>query len=315
MKQEKPVLVVFAGPNGSGKSSITNQAFQEGTMPPIYINADDITKEKLDGRDISQLSQAQLDKVNVEAANEADQLRKEALKEGKSFATETVMSTPSKIEFMREAKAKGYHVHLVYVTTQSSKINLDRVQDRINKGGHAVPPEKTQARYESAMQLLPEAIQAADTARVYNNSFEDPRMIMKKMIDGEIKFYPRNPPDLRSKWTAEKLESLKQEVMELDKRFKAIDAAPDSKTIGKNPSAETLYTSYAKTTLSERGSTWSRDADQAIMKAMIKDGRPPQRVIAAMHYSPSMSGLAEDEKTRKIDSTVNAMITTSGLKR
>ncbi len=55
---------------------------------------------------------------------------------------ETVLSTHEKIDFMHAAKVHGYHVHLVYVTTQSSNINVDRVSARIREGGHNVPFDK-----------------------------------------------------------------------------------------------------------------------------------------------------------------------------
>lgn len=48
------------------------------------------------------------------------------------------MSTPSKINLFREAKANGYQVHLAFVTTQSSEINIKRMQERVQKGGHDV---------------------------------------------------------------------------------------------------------------------------------------------------------------------------------
>lgn len=34
---------------------------------------------------------------------------------------------------MREAKANGYYVHLIYVTTQDQEINVGRVLDRVEK--------------------------------------------------------------------------------------------------------------------------------------------------------------------------------------
>ncbi|WP_376748878.1 hypothetical protein [Anaerospora hongkongensis] len=43
------------------------------------------------------------------------------------------MSTPAKIDFMREAKVNGYYVHLIYVTTQDPEINVGRVLDRVEK--------------------------------------------------------------------------------------------------------------------------------------------------------------------------------------
>jgi predicted ABC-type ATPase len=52
------------------------------------------------------------------------------------------MSTPNKINLMKQAKAKGYEVHLVYVTTQDPIINISGVKDRHIKGGHDVPEDR-----------------------------------------------------------------------------------------------------------------------------------------------------------------------------
>ena len=129
-------------------------------LPTLYINADEIAEQE---------------NINAgEAAVKAEERRARALRAGVSFVMETVMSTPSKLDFMKEAKARGYRVHLEYITTQNHRINLDRVRSRVQKGGHDVPEEKITARYKRSMDLLPEALKITDTARVYNNSFEVP---------------------------------------------------------------------------------------------------------------------------------------------
>lgn len=206
MSRIQPVLVIFVGPNGSGKSSIINIYLSQENIPSLYINADDITRRKVGQMGLTSIDETQLRIINIEAANEADLLRKEAIKAGKSFSTETVMSTPAKIDLMREAKVNGFLVHLVYVLTQDPLININRVDDRVFKGGHSVPPSKIAERYEKALGLLPEAIHVADTATVYNNSFEKPVILLEKTLENEIKLYPQNATGILSKWTQKKLE-------------------------------------------------------------------------------------------------------------
>jgi len=190
--KNKPLLVIFAGPNGSGKSTVTDAArrYDEG-LPSIYINADDIARERNIGA--------------YEAALEAAQQRDACIAKGQSFAMETVMSTPEKIKLMQEAKREKYHIHLEYVTTQSSTINLDRIHNRVLDGGHDVPEEKTLARYDRSMKLRPESIKTADTARVYNNSFERPLLIAEKTKNHEILIYPQPFP---SRWNAQQIMKL-----------------------------------------------------------------------------------------------------------
>ena len=190
MSEDKPLLVVFAGPNGSGKSTITEQYFQNIAELP-YINADVIAKEK----GISSL----------DAAIEAAKQRTEAIQNKRSFIMETVLSTREKIDFMIKAKAQGYHVRLMYITTQSSSINVDRVQNRVSKGGHAVPVDKTVSRYEKSMNLVAEAANIADSAFIFNNSFEYPVIIAEKNLEKGWSVYPQKPPSL---WTEQKINSL-----------------------------------------------------------------------------------------------------------
>ncbi len=183
MDNPGPLLVVYAGPNGSGKSTITEEDIGGRGFPDLYINADDIAGEQ--------------DIGPYEAAVEAARIRRAALDAGISFAMETVMSTPDKTEFMREAKKKGYRVHLEYITTQDSDLNALRVHARVLSGGHDVPEDKILSRYDRSMELLPKAVEIADSATIYNNSFEDPVVIAEKTVAEGIVIYPRQSP---SRW-------------------------------------------------------------------------------------------------------------------
>ena len=106
---------------------------------------------------------------------------------------------------MREARANGYHVRLVYITTQSSYINVDRVSARVREGGHDVPVDKTISRYDKSMGLVAEAAKIADSAVIYNNSFENPVLIAEKSLEKVWSIYPQKPP---SSWTEQKINNL-----------------------------------------------------------------------------------------------------------
>ena len=188
----RPILIVFAGPNGSGKSTFTKAVKERCPgFPNLYINADDIA--------------LQLGVTAYSAAIEAENRRREAIKARRSFAMETVMSTPQKIELMVEAKNKGYVVHLEYIVIQEPRVNVRRVQTRAAKGGHDVPPDKIISRYDRSIALLPKAFAISDTARIWNNSFKEPLFLAEKSMDGEIKIYPQDPP---SKWNEANIRDL-----------------------------------------------------------------------------------------------------------
>jgi len=188
----KSLLIVFAGPNGSGKSTLVEEMrARDPGFPSLYINADDIAREKNVGP--------------REAAVEAMRQRAVAVARRESFATETVMSTVEKIDFLKDAKRAGYKIALVYITTQSRKINLKRIETRVKTGGHDVPPEKTASRYDKSMAFLADALGIVDMATIYNNSFENPLLIAEKTKDGRLVIYPQEPPSI---WNVEHIRKL-----------------------------------------------------------------------------------------------------------
>jgi predicted ABC-type ATPase len=117
---------------------------------------------------------------NAYAAILADDQRKQSMRGGGDFAFETVMSTQGKLAMFDEAHSKGYDVDMVFVTTEHSSINRQRVLNRVQEGGHAVDPDKIVERYNRAMGMLPAALERVDTASVYDNSHKDPVLIAKK---------------------------------------------------------------------------------------------------------------------------------------
>lgn len=97
-------------------------------------------------------------------------LRHKLTEEGKSYSFETVMSHESKLEEMAIARKKGYRIYLYYVATLSPEINIDRIKNRVEKGGHPVDPQKVNERYQRAMNLLFDAVLLTDRAYIFDNS-------------------------------------------------------------------------------------------------------------------------------------------------
>lgn len=165
-------VVVFAGPNGSGKSTITEPFLRNG-FNGEYINADDIARS-LEPQIPDYLTR------NLQAAQLADRRRQDALRAGRPFAFETVMSTPEKVAIMTQAKAAGYQVGLIFVTTDNPETNVQRVSNRVELGGHPVSPDKIRSRYHGAMGLLPAAVEHSDLASIYDNSYDQELMVAAK---------------------------------------------------------------------------------------------------------------------------------------
>jgi predicted ABC-type ATPase len=121
------------------------------------------------------------------AACIADFLHEELLACGVSFAFETVMSHPSKIQLFARARAEGYRTYLYFIATGSAEVNRGRVQERVAKGGHAVPEDKIIERYERSLRLVRDALAHAHRAYIFDNSGGQPIWLAEFDPTGECK--------------------------------------------------------------------------------------------------------------------------------
>jgi len=96
--------------------------------------------------------------------------RNHLLESGQSFIMETVFSHKSKLDLMDKAKKLGYNVYFYFVTTDDPEVNISRVKNRVNIGGHDVPEDKIVNRYYRSLDLLSEAIKLSDRAYLWDNS-------------------------------------------------------------------------------------------------------------------------------------------------
>lgn len=95
------------------------------------------------------------------------------------FCFETVMSHPSKIEEIKEAKEKGYRTYLYFICIDDPEVNVSRVENRVIKGGHNVSPEKISSRYYNTLNNLMPMIENVNKTYLFDNSSEEYRLIAK----------------------------------------------------------------------------------------------------------------------------------------
>ena len=109
---------------------------------------------------------------SYEAAIAVEFLKDRLLSQGELFTFETVMSHPSKLDFVNAALQAGYKIYLYFVSTESVKINIQRVEQRVIKRGHHVPEEHIRTRYIKSMELLSEMIPLSYRTYLFDNSSE-----------------------------------------------------------------------------------------------------------------------------------------------
>ena len=67
-----------------------------------------------------------------------------------------------------------------------SPITASAVKDRAGAGGHTVPEDKIFARYFRSMKILSKVVEIVDSAKVYDNSEEEPWLLFFKNANGGV---------------------------------------------------------------------------------------------------------------------------------
>jgi predicted ABC-type ATPase len=151
----RPILVAIAGPNGAGKTTFYRAHLQPAGLR--FVNADVLaTGLVLDA---------------YAAAQMADDIRRELVRQRESFVFETVFSDPvgAKIAFLQEAAQAGYSTILCFIGLSGPKMCEQRIAMRISQGGHDVPAEKVIARFPRTLANLALAIGELPHVRIYDN--------------------------------------------------------------------------------------------------------------------------------------------------
>ena len=150
---------LVAGPNGAGKASYVRDVLVPATHLPV-INADDLAAARW--------PDAQAEHA-YDAARLAEVQRRERFAVGSSFISETVFSHGSKLQLIADAQAAGYLVHL-HVMIVPLELTVQRVVERVRRGGHVVPEQKIRDRYEGRWAPIAAAIRLADVSHVLDNA-------------------------------------------------------------------------------------------------------------------------------------------------
>jgi predicted ABC-type ATPase len=99
------------------------------------------------------------------------------VEKGISFSFETVMSNVYKVDEINKAKELGYKIYLYFICTDDLAINVSRVKNRVNKGGHNVSLDKIKSRYINSLKNLQAAISLSDRVFLFDNSYKELNLV------------------------------------------------------------------------------------------------------------------------------------------
>ncbi len=138
-------LYIIAGCNGAGKTTASYTILPSILNCREFVNADNIA---------AGLSPFNADSVAFEAGRIMLSRIRELLREKADFALETTLATRSYVSLIRDARASGYKITLLYFWLSSPAIAIKRVAIRVSKGGHDIPADVIKRRYYRGISNL-----------------------------------------------------------------------------------------------------------------------------------------------------------------
>ena len=162
-------LYIISGCNGAGKTTASYTVLPEILNCREFVNADEIAKG---------LSPFNPESVAIEAGRLMLRRIEELLNRNESFSIETTLSTKSYINLVRKAQEKGYHV--IFFWLETSDLAVQRVAERVSKGGHNIPNDVILRRYKAGIcNLFNIFMKEVDLWMIYDNS-STPRAFVAK---------------------------------------------------------------------------------------------------------------------------------------
>lgn len=143
--EQSPQLYFIGGCNGAGKTTASYTVLPEILRCKEFVNADEIARG---------LSPFNPESMAIEAGKLMLKRIDELLKAGESFSIETTLSTRSYAKLIRQARAQGYKISLIYFWLNSPELAINRVAQRVKNGGHNIPREVIIRRYAAGINNL-----------------------------------------------------------------------------------------------------------------------------------------------------------------
>lgn len=184
---------IIGGVNGTGKSSFTGVMKSGVTDLGVIVDVDKLTVSAggnpLDGGRIA------LQKIH------------DCLDKGICFTQESTLSGGFVPKTARKAQDMGYYVRLYYIGLDSVEESLQRIANRVERGGHDIPAEDVKRRFSERWKALAAVLPYCDEAVFYDN--DNGFQVVAAYRNGELLLMG----ECRPKWILELQGYLAKEAM------------------------------------------------------------------------------------------------------
>lgn len=157
-----PEVILFGGCNGAGKTTLALQLLGEGLNVYEFVNADEIA------RGLNPLNPAG---QSVLASRLAIQRVNALVAANQSFAFESTLAGGWQAKVLKTCQARGYITRLIFVWLPSPAMAKARVHYRVTQGGHDIPEDIIERRYDAGLANLCQVyLPLVDHALVFNGA-------------------------------------------------------------------------------------------------------------------------------------------------
>ena len=175
-----PELFIIAGCNGAGKTTAAKELLPGVFHTAIFINADMI---------VAKLNPLHPEKAAMSAGRFMLKEIQQRLSEKQTFALETTLATRIYFNIIEQAKLLGYDVILYYFWLPSANMAKERVKLRVSKGGHNIPEDVIERRYNLGIKYFYEYLKIVNFWFFYDNSSNPSHIIAKGEMPDVVLIY------------------------------------------------------------------------------------------------------------------------------
>ncbi|MFY4731359.1 zeta toxin family protein [Nitrospira sp. BLG_2] len=166
-------LFMIGGPNGAGKTTSAFSLMPELIHCDEYVNADAIAFS---------LSPFKPESIGVKAGKLMLSRIEELANHNLNFAFETTMASKTFTHLINRCKQEGYFINILYVWLNDPDLAIQRVNSRVEKGGHSIEESVIRRRYVRSMyNLINLYIPLADGWSIVDNSSLELKPVAKKL--------------------------------------------------------------------------------------------------------------------------------------
>lgn len=169
-QKHRPVIYLIGGPNGAGKTTFARE-FLPAAEVVEFLNVDLLA---------AGLSPLRPEAMAVRSARILLQRWQELLALGRSFAFESTLSGKTYASMLRDAKVAGYCIRMCYLWLPSLEVSLQRVRQRVRKGGHNVLEYDIRRRFRPSLHnFFQRYLPMADEAVLFDAGSFPPQLVAR----------------------------------------------------------------------------------------------------------------------------------------